>query len=300
MAGKNDEDLSGLSPEEIAALSDDSDPVEDQVLDELAAGDDPEDDPEDDPVDLDPEDPNEDPAEDPADPEDPPAEDPEDPEDPPVDRQFQPDIAVAPVENYAERLAELNTAKENLRKQLTEGEIELEEYDRKKDEIVDQITDLRLQQNNYENEVARRKSEGQQRWQWEQDVFFGRKENAIYRENDLLGAALDTAVRKLATDPANANQTGSWFLEEADRQVRAVFQGGKAEDPKAGKDTKPPVRKPNLKDIPPTLKDIPPAAETETGESEFAYLDKLSGADLERELAKISRDPVKEARYLRS
>lgn len=300
MAGKKDEDLSGLSPEEIAALSDDGDQVENQVLDELATGDVPEDDPDDDPEDLDPEDPNEDPADPADDPEDPAADPADDPEEPAAERQFQPDIAVAPVENYVDRLAELNLAKETLRKQLTEGEIELEEYDRKKDEIVDQITDLRLQQNNYENEVARRKSEGQQRWQWEQDTFFGRKENAIYRENDLLGAALDTAVRKLATDPANANQTGGWFLEEADRQVRAVFQGTKQPGDTPPKDPKPGARKPNLKDLPPTLKDIPPAAETETGDSEFAYLDKLSGADLERELAKISRDPVKEARYLRS
>lgn len=298
MAGKKDEDLSGLSPEEIAALSEDGDPVDNPEDIDPAN---PEDlDPED-PDDLDPEDPA-DPAEDPADPADPavdPEDDlPEDPEEPAAERQFQPDIAVAPVEKYTERLAELNLAKESLRKQLTEGEIELEEYDRKKDEIVDQITDLRLQQNNYENEVARRKSEGQQRWQWEQDTFFGRKENAIYRENDLLGAALDTAVRKLATDPANANQTGAWFLEEADRQVRAVFQGSKQPTDTPPKDPKP--RKPNLKDLPPTLKDIPPAAETETGDSEFAYLEKLSGAELERELAKISRDPVKEARYLRS
>lgn len=307
MAGKKDadlnDDLSGLSPEEIAALSDGD---EDDIVDDPAGAED-EDDNDGEEADSEDADDQDDDAEE-ADAEEADAEEAEDGDDeedsedeaPAVRTQFQPDLAVQPVENFDQQMADFATAKEALRTELTNGDIELEEYERRKDEITDKITDLRLQQNNYENEVARRKNEGQQRWQWEQDVFFGRKENEIYKANKALGSAFNTTVIDLASDPVNANQTGTWFLEEADRQVRALFQGVKQPEPVDLKGAKQKERKPNLKNLPPSLKDIPPAAETETGDTEFSYLDKLTGADLERELAKISKDPAKESRYLRS
>jgi len=60
------------------------------------------------------------------------------------------------------------------------------------------------------------------------------------------------------------------------------------------------TRRPDLRSVPPSLSAVPNAGadDPSTGESEFAYLEKLSGLELEAELARMS--PSKVDRYLRS
>ena len=212
------------------------------------------------------------------------------------DVQFQPQITLQPVENFNEKIKSFKEEKEKLRNKLSDAEIDLDEYERLKDELTEQETDLKLQQRDYENEVKRKTSEGTQKWEWEQEQFFGRDANKIYGTNKLMSAALDAAVKQLANDPVNANRTGSWFLEQADEQVRQLLGGSKKDNTKKEEQK----RKADLSILPKTLADIPAAENTETGGGEFDYLDKLDGVDLERELSKIARDPAKEARYLRS
>lgn len=276
-----DDDLSRLSPAELAAINGD-DGVDTDDLDDIIGDD--AGDQDDDELDADD------------------AEDAEDAQDDgakatnePV-AQFQPQVVSQPVENFVNKIAALDTQKADLRKQLNDGDIDLEQYEALKDKVTDEATDLRLQQRDYENDVKRKTSEGTQRWEWEIDQFFSRDANKIYGDNKLLNAALDTAVKELANDPVNANQIGSWFLEEADRQVRALMGGNPA--PATRRDDK--GRKPDLSGIPKTLSNIPAAESTDTGGEEFAYLDKLGGSELERALATIARDPAKESRYLRS
>lgn len=288
MAGKQDadqDDLSGLSPEEIAAIggndvTDDEDDLLDDIIGDDSNAGDPDPDALDD--DADPVDAQADNAD--ADAEETPA------------AEFQPQTVTQPVENFNERMQSLEEQKADLRRQLNEGDIDLEKYEELKDKVAEEATELRLQQRDHENELKRKTTEGAQRWQWEQDQFFGRDANKIYNTNKILGSALNTAVIDLANDPANGNRDGAWFLEEADRQVRALMGGNAPADKPAGKQN----RKPDLSGIPKTLSNVPAAENTETGGEEFLYLDKLSGAALEAELAKIARDPAKEARYLRS
>ena len=60
------------------------------------------------------------------------------------------------------------------------------------------------------------------------------------------------------------------------------------------------TRRPDLRSVPPSLSSVPNAGadDASTGESEFGYLEKLSGLELEAELARMS--PAKQERYLRS
>jgi len=288
VAGKQDadqNDLSGLSPEEIAAIGGTDVPDdEDELLDGIIGDDGIAGDPDPDALDNDPDDvviPDENAN---ADADETPA------------AEFQPQTVTQPVENFDARMKALEDQKADLRRQLNEGDIDLEKYEELKDKVAEEATELRLQQRDHENELKRKTTEGAQRWQWEQDQFFGRDANKIYNTNKILGSALNTAVIDLANDPANGNRDGAWFLEEADRQVRALMGGNIP----AGKPEGKPNRKPDLTGIPKTLSNVPAAENTETGGEEFIYLDKLSGAALEAELAKIARDPAKEARYLRS
>lgn len=83
----------------------------------------------------------------------------------------------------------------------------------------------------------------------------------------------------------------TWFLEEADRWVRARY--GETEKP-ADK-PKPKTKAP----IPPSLANLPAAdlADVE-GDDEFAKLDRVEdGMELERMLSKMSE--AEQARYLR-
>jgi hypothetical protein len=299
LAGKNDDlDLSGLSPEEIAAIDgddhNDTDALDEIIGDEPIDGVDPDND-----EDLDnPDNPDADNDASATDPDEPEADEPETVVN--ESKTFQPQVVTPAVENYEQRMQEFDDQKAELRTKLNDGDIDLEEYEKAKDKIVNDATELRMQQRDHENDIKRVASEGKQRWEWEQEQFFGRDANKVYSENALASAALDTAVKALARDPKNGNQTGSWFLEEADRQVRALMTGLGApatkEDPKKAKQS----RKPDLSGIPKTLATIPAAETVDTGETEFAYLDKLSGASLEQALAAIARDPAKEQRYLRT
>lgn len=300
MAGKTEDlDQSGLSPEEIAALNGD-DGGDTQALDAIIGDADPEDD--DAGLDVDPDADAGDEADGDADPENKP-EDAAAVVDAPANAQaaeFQPQVVTQPVENFAQKMEAFETQKAELRTKLNDGDIDLEEYEKLKDAVTDQATELRMQQRDHENEVKRRTNEGAQRWQWEQEQFFGRAANQIYSTNRLLNAALDTAVKDLANDPANAQQTGSWFLEEADRQVRALMAGTVETAKDAEKKPAKADRKPDLTGIPKTLSTIPAAEAVDTGGAEFDYLDKLTGAALEQALAAIAKDPIKEARYLRT
>lgn len=224
--------------------------------------------------------------------------------------EFVPQSNVQPVENYDQRMQEFAGKKADLRRQLSDGDIDIEHYESAKDAIVEQETELKLAQRDYENSVRREQQTAQQKWEWEQEQFFESEANKVYKDTGLRGTAMNAALNKkvieLANDPVNAKRSGTWFLQEADRQVREAMNLGKPEaaEDKGGKGGKGGKgdkgdRKPDLTSIPKTLGNLPAAEQVETGGGEFAYLDKLEGVALEQALATISRDPAKEARYLR-
>lgn len=203
---------------------------------------------------------------------------------------FQPQYQVAPVEGYDAKMAEFAEVKKALRTQLNDGSISLDEYDERKDAILDQERDLREHQ--FKSQIASEQNQqaALQRWQWEQERFFADEKNALYKDRYLL-VAFDAAVKDLAADENNANKSAQFFLQEADRIVRERFNA------KDAKEQSPrPSRKPDLTLIPKTLGQLPSAELPETGGDEFAHLDKLDGIALERALSKLSSE--QQVRYL--
>lgn len=316
--GVNDADMAGLSEEERAALEDDGD--EQAILREIAdatdggaggatdqvANDD--DDDEDDDEDKSNETPatdgvNDEPQNDGADA--PTSEqgkrDESTPEAPADDQvavgDFQPEFIAAGPEGLAEKMAELDTRSNDLLNKFQDGDIAMPEFIREKDAIDSERMALRLAAEQAKWASAQNESMRDQRWKWEQERFFNQSSASIYKDAIVL-AALNASVKQLAADLANAKRPANWFLEEADRQVRRRMSPGVQAAPAKDSDkpSKPTVRTPDLSGIPKTLAQLPAADIAETGEGEFAYLDKLDGIALEAALRKLT--PEQEARYL--
>lgn len=273
------DDLAGLSPEEVAALSDDDTNASDEadLLKTIADDDNSTDSTDADENSSDTSD--EDNAEDQQ-------------EEANETSDFMPTQAVYAVEDFDNKMAELKTAKSALREQLNNGDIDLDQYEAKKDEISDQETSLRIKQATAENAAKQNAHIDSERWKWEQEQFFSAKTNAIYTDKIVM-AALNAAVIDLANDPKNANQKGMFFLNEADKLVRERFNMGQPKQEKQVTQN----RKPDLSKIPKTLSNLPSADTEQSNEGEFSHLDKLSGMDLERAVAKLNPDQVE--RYLR-
>lgn len=221
---------------------------------------------------------------------------------PAVPETFTPQYRAEAVENYDEKMEGLTEKKTALKTQYDDGDITISELLEGRDEIEKEARTLENQQTKAEMAQEQSHQAGEQRWQWEIDRFFASEANSAYKDNPMLESALDTAVKTLSTDEGNKDKSMAWYLEEADRKVRALFNNAAEPTPPKDKDNKPNPdketgKKPSLGKIPPNLGDLPAADIVDTGGDEFAKLDKLSGIPLEQALAKLT--PEEEARYLK-
>lgn len=226
---------------------------------------------------------------------------------------FSPRLTAQEVADFDTKISEITTAKAALAEQFEAGDMKHSEYMAKRDELVTQEIELRTRKANADFVAENNANTGQQRWEWEQDRFF--EDHAIYREDPMMHAALDAAVKGLASakDDAgklvNDGKSLKWFLDEAHRQVSKRFR---LEEVDAGGDGKPekganPVvdakkgksragEKPDLKKVPRTIGNLPAAESSEASESEFDKLDKLTGMEYENALAAMSE--AQQQRYL--
>lgn len=225
-------------------------------------------------------------------------------------KPFVPRYQAEAVEGYDAKMNAFGTELNELAKKFKAGDIEFDEYTVAQAGIQNQRDDLRSKQLKAEIAAEQNEQSSKQEWDVAQDMFFARPENKAY-DNKLLYAALDTAVREIASKPENAGRSSAWILAQADQEVRQHLAIAKPADDKGGKggnNDKSPAdkgkeklegRKPDLTKVPTTLGGLPSADTPDTGgESEFAYLDKLDGMELENALTKLT--PEQEARYLRA
>jgi len=217
----------------------------------------------------------------------------------PAAAEFQPEFRAQLPEGLADKIASLDTRTTDLLQKFKDGELELPEFLAQKSEIDSERLQLTLAQKQAEWAQSQNEDARAQRWKWEQERFFGQERAGIYKDPIML-AALEASMKQLAADKANASRAPSFFLEEADRQIRQRFNiagSTKADDKAADKvsETKR-RREPDTSKLPKTLANLPAADIAETGADEFAYLDKLDGIALEQALRKMT--PEQEARYL--
>lgn len=212
---------------------------------------------------------------------------------PVVEKEFIPQWKPAPVEDFETKMAEIDARKRELRAQYREGDIDIDTYEEQREAVDGEALALREAQFKAQIAEEQQQQVQQQRWQWEIERFLAQPANAQYRTDaqNSRNSELDAVVRVLGQDPKNSEKPMTWFLEEADRWVRARY--GETEKP-ADK-PKPKTKAP----IPPSLANLPAAdlADVE-GDDEFAKLDRVEdGMELERMLSKMSE--AEQARYLR-
>lgn len=216
---------------------------------------------------------------------------------PPVAAEFQPEFRAQIPEGLADKITALDTRTTELLQKFKDGEIELPEFLAQKSEIDSERMQLTLAQKQAEWAQSQNEDARAQRWKWEQERFFGQKSSEIYKGDEVLLGALNAAVIKLRNSPEHSGKPMSFFIDEADRQVRQRFNIAGSDNNAADKvkETKQ-RREPDTSKLPKTLANLPAADVAETGADEFAYLDKLEGIALEQALRKLT--PEQEARYL--
>jgi len=200
-------------------------------------------------------------------------------------KAFVPRYEAAPVEDYDAKLSDLDA-------KFEAGDIELKDYNRQRDDLV------RIQ---LKSEIAAEQNDQIEKQLWQREIDDFMDSHQEYNTSKFRHAALDIAVKDLASKEENNDKPGRWFLREAHKIVQAEFGQASAKpadgEKKPEGEKKPAARKPNTDDVPPNLSKIPPADNAESV-GEFDYLDKLSGIEHERALARLS--PEARDRYFAS
>ena len=209
----------------------------------------------------------------------------------------EPEVAAAPAEKAVEpqereaspaapsKLDALTAELAEVKQKFDDGDLSIDEYIEERDRVSRAIVKAELKAELASDAVA-------QTWERSQKDFLG--QNAYLRDNDVIYDAFAMQVNKLLADPKSASRSDDALLAAAKQKVDAAF-GVKPSEPSRKKDESP-VRDAKREAAdrsksPKTLRDIPAAAAADDVEqSPFAYLDRLSGDDLEAALMKLSDD----------
>ena len=220
-----------------------------------------------------------------------------DADEPPADPQYK----VIDAAEITKQLDALAAKEGDAHKQLMEGEIDEEQYAAVKREVRAQEHKLIVQQTLHEANVqAEQKANNAA-------IHALMKTAKTANEIDYMADAkaqrqFDGALELLSNDPDNVKKTFPQLLAEAHRTVlalRGITPKAAAPTPASGPAPAPapkPSRSVDKSLLPPTLSRVPPAADPTIAGDEFAHLANLSGADMEKALARMTPDQLE--RYL--
>lgn len=298
MPGLTDEQLDDLTDAEREAIEADYDEGDEELEEEEADEDEGSDDEGDEAGD----DEGDDTADDDAPAEEPAAKPAEEAAEPPI--EHDPDepetLEVGDLDALKAEEATLRAELDKLKKEFRSGDldVDLDEYEEKRDELQAKLAKLNTRAEIYENNA--RINEG--RWQafkdkvWKETQATAKEDGVDYSDQKLAGQ-FDKALRFLGSDPDNGGKSLRWFFQEAHAMVAARFgakpsRGAEQITVKAKPGVKDAVsaRSRNLPKAPPSLGKLPEAGAEAIGQDEFSHLDNLSGLQLERAIAKMSKE----------
>lgn len=262
----------GLSDAEIAAMEDDFDETDDDVAE----------------VDTD----DDAPVAEPVTPEPVAADEPvaAQPEPEPQQAKPEPQPPVTAPDPGPSKVDQLNAEMVELKKKFDEGDVSIDEYIDARDLLSRKIVKAELSQELAAQEVAKT-------WERSQQNFLSQHS---YLRDDVIFDAFAMQVNKLLADPSSAAMTDEALLSAAKAKVDAAF-GRKSEPSKKDESPIRDAKKEaaNRNKVPATLQGVPAAAPADDVEqSPFAYLDRLSGEQLEAAVAKLSQ--ADQVRWLHS
>ncbi len=185
------------------------------------------------------------------------------------------------------------------RAKFNEGELEQAELDAELDRLQDERDLLRDMKTRATVSAEMQQQSAHQAWTATINGFFEEAAQSAelgivdYRKDAAKQADLDAMVRALGAAPGNEHKPMRWFLEEGHRRVVALHGIATTKKPADVR------RKPDASAVVTNLADVPGGAgDADPVSDEFAELDKLTGLDYERALARLSEE--KRAQFLRS
>lgn len=212
--------------------------------------------------------------------------------------EFKPRYQVAMPDDFDEQVKSVDDREAALLEKFKLGELEADDFvveNRKLSNERRELDTLRTKA-----EIAREMGAqtAEQEWNFTVTNFMRkvkRDEGIDYATDEAKGTDLDTFVKVLANNPANADKDYDWFLIEAHKRAKVLhgITEQKKETP-AAKTRKPPTDK-----LPATLAQVPGGdGPGDISGDEFSELDALDGLEYERALASMSKE--KRDRYLKA
>lgn len=196
-----------------------------------------------------------------------------------------PHPAQQPVQDkFGVELDKLNADMDDLKKKFDDGDISIDEYMDSRFAIERKVVKIEAHQ-------ERMQQDAQMSWDRANQEFLANEDNKSLRENDVLYGAFATQVNKLIGDPASEAMSDADLLRAARDKVFAAFRIPHGSQPSKDESAVRAAKREaaDRGKAPTTLQGVPAAAQADdVDQSPFAYLDRLSGEQLEAAVAKLS------------
>ena len=207
--------------------------------------------------------------------------------------------------DYDDQVKSLATQEADLKSKFKTGEIDFDEFEVQRGELLTKREELTLAR--AKAEISQEMTQQAAQTQWQNTinksmVEFAKPENGgiDYRKDADKAADLDQFVKVLANRTENSDKPMDWFLTEAHKRVKALHGVATAEkkvDPAAAAKVANDARKPPIGSAPATLAQVPGGDGPGDVAGEFADLDALEGEALEGAIAKLT--PAQREKWVR-
>lgn len=187
-------------------------------------------------------------------------------------------------DKFGAELDKLNADMADLKKKFDDGDISIDEYMDSRFAIERAVVKIEAHQ-------ERMQQDAQMSWDRANQEFLANDDNKALRENDVLYGAFAMQVNKLIGEPASAAMSDADLLRAARDKVFAAFRIPQESQPSKDESAIRAAKREaaNRGKAPTTLQGVPAAAQADdVDQSPFAYLDRLSGEQLEAAVAKLS------------
>lgn len=187
-------------------------------------------------------------------------------------------------DKFGVELDKLNADMADLKQKFDNGDISIDEYMDSRFAIERKVVKIEAHQ-------ERMQQDAQMSWDRANQEFLANEDNKALRENDVLYGAFAMQVNKLIGDPASEAMSDAELLRAARDKVFAAFRIPQGSQPSKDESAIRAAKKEaaDRGKAPTTLQGVPAAAQADdVDQSPFAYLDRLSGEQLEAAVAKLS------------
>ena len=187
-------------------------------------------------------------------------------------------------DKFGVELDKLNADMADLKQKFDDGDISIDEYMDSRFAIERKVVKIEAHQ-------ERMQQDAQMSWDRANQEFLANEDNKALRENDVLYGAFAMQVNKLIGDPASEAMSDADLLRAARDKVFAAFRIPQGSQPSKDESAIRAAKKEaaDRGKAPTTLQGVPAAAQSDdVDQSPFAYLDRLSGEQLEAAVAKLS------------